>query len=172
MKSPLENSGPSDHPASHAGKVVALFLHEAHGAPPRSVEDAIAITDRGLQGDSHARSPSGGSRQVLVVSVDDLAAVGLQPGNLREQITVDLPGLMDLPPGTLLEIGEAALRITRDCEPCTHIGELLERPDRDGFRRALTGHRGMLAKVEQVSSDGRVAVGDPVRVARQAGSLV
>lgn len=154
------------------GKVLALFLQAAHGERPRAVAQATALLGRGLEGDLHGKRLSGDPRQVLLVDAGDLALLGLKPGDLREQIVVDLPGLMALPLGARLEVGEVVLEIGGECEPCTHIGELLGRPDRSAFRRDLVGHRGMLVRVVQLHGGGRIAVGDPVRVVETAAASV
>ena len=152
------------------GEVVALFLKEAHRRPPAPVSEALALLDRGLAGNLHSADAPGGDRQVLLADVDDLSSLDLKPGALREQITVRMPELMGLASGERLEVGEAVLEITEACEPCTHIGRLLGRPDRESFRLALIGHRGMLARVVGVRGRGRIAVGDPVRVTQGASS--
>ena len=146
------------------GKVVALFLQDAHGERPRAVSQARALLEQGLEGDLHGKRHPGNPRQVLLVDAGDLAPLGLQPGDLREQITVDMPDLMSLPWGAQLEVGEAVLEISGECEPCSRIGVLLDHPDRAAFRWSLEGHRGMLAGVVQLHGLGRIAVGDQVRV--------
>lgn len=145
------------------GEVVALFLLEQHGAPLRPVAQATAIVQQGLAGDLHSGGKPGRSRQVLLMDAADLALMGLKPGELREQITVRMEGLMALSPSARLQVGEAVLEIGGPCEPCTHIGELLRQPDREAFRVALIGHRGMLARVVEVRGAGRIRVGDAVR---------
>ena len=152
------------------GQVGALFQMTAHGSRPRPVTDVKALVDRGLEGDLHSDGLPGKARQVLLVDAGDLSTLGLEPGDLREQITVSMPGLMNAPPGSLLAIGEAVLEIIGPCDPCTHIGGLLDRPDVEDFRETLVGRRGMLARVSGLQGEGRIAVGDPVRVSGPARS--
>jgi MOSC domain-containing protein YiiM len=111
------------------GKVVALQLKRGHWAALEPV-DAVEAT-----------------------------WIGLRPGDLREQVTVELPGLMSLAPGTRLRVGQAVLELTGRCEPCTHIGEHVGVDDPEAFRERLVGRRGMLARV---SEPGPIRVGDPV----------
>lgn len=150
--------------------MVSLQLHEAHGRPLRPVEEARALPDHGLAGDVHARP--GGRRSVLLADVRTLAALGLSPGDLREQLTVDLPGLDRLPAGTLIEVGEVVLELTGPCAPCRHIGELLGRDDPEAFRRELLGRRGMLAWVRAATAEGRLRVGDALVVVTGGPSTV
>jgi MOSC domain-containing protein YiiM len=145
---------PGDMPS---GRVVALQLKRDHREPLHAV-DAVEASARGLDGDAHA-GREGGKRQVLLTAEDDLRELSLQPGDLREQVTVELPGLMSLPIGTRLRVGDAVLELTGECEPCTHIGEHLGVEDREGFRGRLRGRRGMLARV---AAAGTIKVGDPV----------
>jgi MOSC domain-containing protein YiiM len=128
----------------------------------------VALADRGLAGDVHARPAS--RRSVLLVDIRTLEALGLAPGELREQVTVDFPGLDELREGTMLLVGEAVLEVTGPCEPCRHIGELLGVGDPERLRRALVGRRGVLARVRSVQEHGRIRTGDPVRVSGAAGS--
>ncbi|HEX2025377.1 MAG TPA: MOSC domain-containing protein [Actinomycetota bacterium] len=141
-----------------SGQVVSLQVKRGHWRPLEPIA-SVEATSRGLDGDKHA-GREGGKRQVLLTDEDDLRDLDLKPGDLREQVTLRLPGLMSLAAGTRLEIGGAVLELTGRCEPCTHIGEHLERSDREAFRDRLRGRRGMLARV---AVPGRIEVGDPVR---------
>ncbi|HEX2032447.1 MAG TPA: MOSC domain-containing protein, partial [Actinomycetota bacterium] len=85
-------------------RVVALQVNPGRHLAMES-RTAVQATDRGIEGDVHAGRR--GKRQVLLVDATDLEAVGLRPGDLREQVTVDLPGLMALPAGTSLAVGDA-----------------------------------------------------------------
>jgi MOSC domain-containing protein YiiM len=144
------------------GEVVSLQLKRGHWTALEPVE-MVDATTIGLDGDRHAGREEG-KRQVLLTDAGDLRTLGLRPGDLREQVTVELPGLMSLTPGTRLRIGEAVLELTGRCEPCTHIGEHVGVEDREAFRERLVGRRGMLARV---SEPGPIRVGDLVE---RAGS--
>lgn len=146
------------------GRVVSIQLLQAHGQPPQPVPEAIAVPGQGLEGDLHGKTREDGKRQVLLMDTETLDALGLSPGDLRDQVTLELPGLQRLPAGTRLRVGEAELELTGPCEPCTHIGDVLGREDREGFRWSLEGRRGVLARVVAVEGDGRIRVGDPAAV--------
>jgi MOSC domain-containing protein YiiM len=140
--------------------VVSLQLHERHGVHPRPVESATPIVGGGLAGDSHARKKR---RAVVIVDRAALDANGLAFGDLREQITIaGLPEVSTLPPGTTLRIGAATLRVTGECEPCAHIGELNGRSDPAAFQALLAHRRGASCTV--VAAEGAIRVGDPVEV--------
>jgi MOSC domain-containing protein YiiM len=139
------------------GTVVSLQMKRDHWAPLETVE-AVEATPLGLDGDRHAGRENG-PRQILLMAVEDLRDLGLRPGDLREQVTVDLPGLMSLAAGTRLKVGPAVLELTGECTGCTHIGEHVGVEDPEVFRQRLVGRRGMLARVAE---PGRIQVGDAV----------
>jgi len=141
-----------------SGRVVALHVRtEKHGAPT-PVAELVGRVDGGLEGDVHSHRSS---RAVLVVDHATLDALGLAPGDLREEITIQgLPDVTNLPVDSELRVGGVTLRVNGPCEPCTHIGELLGVPDREAFRQSLLGRRGALCTVTAVS--GPIRVGDPV----------
>jgi MOSC domain-containing protein YiiM len=145
-------------------RVVSLQLHEGQGKPMRAVDAADARVGGGLEGDSHAHRSK---RAVTVVDLSAHEAVGVRPGDLREQITVEgLPKLGDLPQGTELRIGAITLRVNGRCDPCTHIGEMNGVADPNEFQAMLEGRRGLVCNV--VAADGPVRVGDEVSVTEMA----
>jgi MOSC domain-containing protein YiiM len=110
------------------------------------------IEDLGVEGDHHARPRS--SRQVLLMAEENCDAFGLRSGEVRENIVTRGLDLQNLAAGTQLEIGTAALEITKDCEPCSFIDGL-----RPGLRAQMERRRGMLARVIR---SGEIRVGDKI----------
>src|SRR6059058_5171869 len=110
-----------------------------------------AIAGRGLEGCAHANPPK---REVLFVSKQHLDSVDVDPGAIRENITVDGDDVEKWPIGQRVRAGEAEFEITMVCDPCHRMDEL-----RDGLRAELQGKRGMLARVTR---GGEIAVGDDV----------
>ena len=145
--------------ARDVGRVVSLQTKGQHFAALEAVE-SFRATSLGLEGDKHAGREEG-KRQILLAEAGDLLHLDLKPGDLREQVTVDLPGLMSLAVGTRVRIGDALVELTGPCEPCTHIGEHLGAEDVEEMRRRLVGRRGMLARVV---GEGAIRRGDPVAV--------
>ena len=143
-----------------SGRVAALHIRtEKHGTPT-PVAEVVVRVGGGVEGDVHAHRTS---RAVLVIDRATLDALGLAPGDLREEITIEgLPDVTNLPAESELRIGGVTLRVSGPCEPCTHIGELLGVADREAFRQSLVGRRGALCTVSAVS--GPIRVGDPVDV--------
>jgi MOSC domain-containing protein YiiM len=110
-----------------------------------------AIVGLGMEGCAHANPPR---REVLFASREHLDAVGVDPGAIRENLTVDGADVQDWPVGQRLRAGGAVFEITMVCDPCHRMDEL-----REGLRAELEGRRGMLARVVET---GEVAVGDEI----------
>ena len=91
---------------------------------------------------------------VLLVSKEHLDAVGVEPGAIRENVTVEGVNVHDWPVGQRIRVGEAVLEVTMVCDPCHKMDAL-----RDGLRSELDGRRGMLA---HVVDGGEIALGDVV----------
>jgi MOSC domain-containing protein YiiM len=141
-------------------RVVGLQLHERHGERPRAVAEVIGRVSGGIEGDSHVHSAK---RAVVIVDRSTHEALGLHPGDLREQITIDgLPGVSALAADTELRVGGLILRVNGDAAPCLHIGELVGVDDVVAFQASLVGRRGATCTV--VAADGPVRIGDAVEV--------
>jgi MOSC domain-containing protein YiiM len=110
-----------------------------------------AIAGRGLEGCAHANPPK---REVLFVSKEHLDSVDVEPGAIRENITVEGDDVEKWPIGQRVRVGGAQFEITMVCDPCHRMDEL-----REGLRAELQGKRGMLARVVE---SGEIAVGDEV----------
>jgi MOSC domain-containing protein YiiM len=110
-----------------------------------------AISGQGLEGCAHANPPK---REVLFVSKEHLDAVGVAPGAIRENLTVEGDDVERWSVGQRVRAGEAVFEITMVCDPCHRMDEL-----REGLRAELQGRRGMLARVVE---SGEVAVGDEI----------
>jgi len=108
-----------------------------------------ALEGRGFEGCAHANPPK---REVLFVSQEHLDSLELQPGVIRENITVAGDDVERWPIGQRVRAGAAVFEITMVCDPCERMEAL-----RPGLRERLEGKRGMLARVVE---GGEVAVGD------------
>jgi molybdopterin adenylyltransferase len=112
-----------------------------------------AIKGFGLEGCAHANPPR---REVLFASREHLDSVGVDPGAIRENLTVDGADVQAWPVGQQVRVGDAVFEITMVCDPCHRMDEL-----RQGLRAELDGRRGMLARVVE---GGEVAVGDEIHL--------
>jgi MOSC domain-containing protein YiiM len=143
-----------------SGRVISLQMRTQKHLDPVAVDEMVGRVGGGIEGDVHGQRTS---RAVLVVDRATLDDLGLEAGDLREEITIEgLPDVTGLPEGTDLRIGGVTLRVNGPCEPCLHIGELLGVPDREAFRASLVGRRGALCTVAGATAP--IRVGDPVEV--------
>ena len=184
------------HPArALAGRLVAVMIADGDGFGTRSVEGATVdfegfVID-GLRGERHrghvraadARvpwyprgTPIRNSRQVSIVSVEDLAAIAaaldvaeLGPEWLGANLVVEgIPSLSMLPRGRRLALPQGAVFAVEDQNaPCIVTGRAVARqcPGREGldfaFVKAARRLRGLVGWVER---GGVVRVGDAISV--------
>jgi MOSC domain-containing protein YiiM len=132
-------------------ELVGIWRAPARRVPMESLEAAEIVED-GVDGCAHRRA---GKRSVLFVAAEDLDAVGVEPGVVRENFTVRGADLMRWPVGQRVAVGEAEFEVSMVCDPCHLMEEI-----RPGLQAEIDGRRGMLASVV---TPGRVAVGDAVR---------
>lgn len=153
----------------HAGRLDAILLRPARGAPVLQPGAAIAIADKGLSGDRTAAGRGGSKRQVTLVQAEHLGVVAallqrdaIAAADLRRNLVIS--GLNLLAAKTLfadrplrLAIGdEVELEVSGPCEPCSKMEERLG----TGGYNALRGHGGVTARILR---GGRLSVGDAVR---------
>ncbi len=141
-----------------SGTIVNLHIARVKGAPSDPVQTAHAISSEGLEGD-RSRNPRN-LRQVLVMDQETLDHFGLQPGQVKENITVIGLDLSQARQGNVFFIGDednhVTLEVTGDCEPCQKMDALIP-----GLREEIFGRRGILTVVLQ---GGQISVGDPIRL--------
>jgi MOSC domain-containing protein YiiM len=126
----------------------------------KAVEEVSAIAGNGLMGCRHARS--GSSRQVLMIDGETLDALGLAPGDVKENLTMRGMRLNDLSMGQQIQIGDVVVEVTGPCEPCARMDEI-----RAGLQQELDGRRGILCRV---LTTGTIRKGDSVRPAQVAAT--
>ncbi|WP_244328113.1 MOSC domain-containing protein [Roseibium sp. RKSG952] len=122
------------------------------------IVDVAMISTSGLDGD-RGRS---GKRAVTLIQQEHLAAIGsylgqgaVAPEILRRNLVVSGINLAALK-GREVQVGEAILRFTVICAPCSRMEEALGK----GGYSAVRGHGGWCAEVVQ---PGRVRLGDAVQ---------
>ena len=136
------------------GTITNLHIARVKGTPSDPVQKATAISGLGLEGDRSAYE--GNIRQVLFVDKEILDGFGLEPGQVKENITVTGLNVAQVQPGQVFTIGDVTLEAVGDCEACGKMDAI-----RMGLKDELQGKRGMLAKV---INGGGIKVGDSVRV--------
>ena len=134
--------------------VVGLFISPARKSGiSEARERVLAVESQGFAGCAHANPPR---REVLLASKEHLDVVGVAPGAIRENVTVEGADVQTWPVGQRVRIGSALLEITMVCDPCQRMDDL-----RAGLRAELDDRRGMLA---HIVAGGEIALGDPIEL--------
>lgn len=154
------------------GIVESLHIAAAAGAEMQSVDHALAVQGRGIDGDRYfdgrgtwSVRPGAGRHVTLIESeaIDALArdyGIAIAGGQARRNIVTRRVALNHLV-GKEFYVGEVRLRGMRLCEPCAHLGRLT-------VPAALRGlaHRGGLRA--DLLPGGLIRVGD--RVSRSSAT--
>ena len=169
------------HRFPRAGRIEAIVLRRGREQPAASVPFALALADRGLEGDRGAARPpgrpGGGKRQVTLIQAEHLPLIRAWTGvdvdavALRRNLVVS--GINLLSQHALFADQPLQVRLGRDvlivvtgpCDPCSRMEALLG----PGGYNAMRGHGGTTARVIQ---GGTIAVGDAVMVEPGAAGLV
>ncbi|MBO0753560.1 MAG: hypothetical protein J2P53_15680, partial [Bradyrhizobiaceae bacterium] len=86
--------------------VTDLFVKRAH----REGMERVSGLEFGPEGIATG-VPCSPLRQVLITSRTVTQECGLVPGDLRENVVVDMDGFYDLPSGVVVRIGQALVRL-------------------------------------------------------------
>jgi hypothetical protein len=135
------------------GEIRYLFRKPSSNEPMVSETELELVKEKGIVGD---KSFGSRKRQVLIVDEEILLKYSLIPGDLRENIVSADLRISELTDKSVIQIGDAVLKITGDCAPCAYIYDIQE-----GLQDEIRGNRGVLAVVQQGSV---INVGDPIRV--------
>jgi MOSC domain-containing protein YiiM len=142
------------------GRVEAIFLAAAHGAPPREVPEATGVPGRGLEGDRHFDDPDAGDITLIekeaIERLNVEHGVDLSLGGSRRQVLVRGVDLADFV-GRRFRVGEIECEGEERCEPCNHLAELV------GTQAVLKGllHTGLRAGIVK---GGTIRAGDGVEL--------
>ena len=137
------------------GSITNLHIARVKGTPSDPVQEANAISGLGLEGDRSAYE--GNTRQVLLVDKAILDEADLNPGQVKENITVTGLDLSGVKAGQVLSIGDSVtMEVVGDCEACGKMDAI-----RMGLKDSLDGKRGTLAKV---LNGGAINIGDSVNI--------
>jgi MOSC domain-containing protein YiiM len=133
-------------------EIVGIWRSSARRGRMEALESAQVVED-GLDGCAHRRA---GKRSVLFVAAEDLEALDVAHGAVKENFTVRGADVMKWPVGQRVAAGEAEFEISMVCDPCHLMEEI-----RPGLQAELEGRRGMLASVVKT---GSVNLGDELRL--------
>ena len=166
--------------------VLAVARDDGHRFSKPIRDEIVLVEGLGIEGDAHAgvtvqhlsrlaRTPDAPNlRQVHLFAsemLDELATRGFEvaPGEVGENVTTRGIDVLELPTGTLLHLGDAAVvEVTGLRNPCAQLDENIQR----GLRAALLAldadgsllRRGGIMGVVRLG--GVVRPGDPIRIER------
>ena len=137
------------------GTIVNIHLARVKETPSDPVQEATALSGKGLEGDRSCKE--GNVRQVLVMDKETLDELELRPGQIKENITTTGLDLSQTNVGQVLFIGDqVTMELVGECEPCGKMDAI-----RPGLRQTIDHRRGMLATV---INGGPIKVGDSIRI--------
>ena len=137
------------------GNITNLHIARIKETPSDPVQEATAISGIGLEGDRSAFE--GSKRQVLFMDKETLDEFGLNPGQVKENITVTGLDLSRTKAGPAFLPGyDVTMGRVGECAPCGKMD-----PIQPGLMSKTAGRRGMLAKV---INGGNIKVGDSVKI--------
>ena len=137
------------------GTIVNLHIARIKGTPSDPVEEATAISAKGLEGDRSCSERN--VRQVLFMDQETLNKFGLKPGQVKENITTTGLDLSQIQPGQVFFVGDqVTMEAVGECEPCGKMDAI-----RPGLRTEINHRRGQLAVV---INGGSIKVGDSIRL--------
>lgn len=136
------------------GKVVSLNISEKRGVEKTQVFSVNAIEGFGIEGDGHAGA---WDRQVSVFPIEALEKVPsdkieeVKSGGFTENITISGVSLDDLNVGTVIQIGEAIIKIL-------HIGKEEYKEHSRPYIVSREGRFGIVVK------SGEINIGNSVEI--------
>ncbi len=153
---------------SRPGRLEAIFVRPARGAPVLQPPECRVLEGLGLEGDRSAGGRGAGKRQVTLFQAEHLPVIAaflrhtvIDPAALRRNLVISGVNLLaarslfaDRPVRLLLG-PDVVLEVTGPCEPCSKMADRLG----PGAYNALRGHGGVTARVLR---EGKITVGDSV----------
>lgn len=142
---------------AQSGKVRLIIVRPERRQAPVVLNEVEAVAEVGLQGD-HYKS-KGGKRQVTLIAQEHLDGVASMLGKdkvdpllTRRNIVTKGINLLALK-GKQFQIGEAILKYTGECHPCSRMEENFG----TGGYNAMRGHGGITCKI---ISSGKIQIDD------------
>lgn len=150
---------------TETGSIISINI-SAGGVPKFPVPEAF-VSRSGIFGDSHndKRHHGGADRAVSVFSIERIRALQeeghpIGTGTTGENLTVIGVDWDLVVPGSLLEVGEVELEVTRYTTPCRTIRESFT--DGKFMRMSQKHHPGWSRVYARVTREGVIRAGDEV----------
>ena len=135
-------------------RVIALFRPGPQGEPMEPLDRVEVLENFGFKGDRKARP--GSKRQVLIMASETICDLGLEPGDLDENISSAGLAVDELRRGQRIRIGNVLLETTIERPACHKLDAL-----RPGLSETTRHRRGMMAVVLR---GGEIHVGDTIEM--------
>jgi len=141
-------------------RIIAVCRSEKKGTKKEDIARGVLKENYGLIGDAHADHSTHRHVSLLAMeSINEMRSQGFDvgPGDFAENLTCEGVGLVSLPIGTRISIGEETiLEITQIGKEC-HTGCAIYRQ----IGKCIMPKRGVFAKVVR---GGVVRIGDAIRI--------
>jgi MOSC domain-containing protein YiiM len=144
-------------------------INVSNGGVPKLPRDSAAIREGGVEGDRQRNLDVHGGpyRAVCLYSRELIAALReeghpIAPGAIGENLTLSGVDWALMTTGAQLEIGEVVLQLTTCAAPCRTIRGAFR--DGNSIRVSQKRHPGWSRWYARVVKEGRVSIGDPVRL--------
>ena len=147
-------------------KIIAVSKSKKKGTKKTNIVEGVLKENYGLVGDAHADSDT--HRQVSLLAVESIDKIQIQgfnvvPGDFAENLTTEGIGLLSIPVGAHIRIGEeVVLELAQVGKEC-HGGCAIYRQ----IGKCIMPKEGIFARVIK---GGGVKAGDMVRVLEEKGS--
>ena len=150
-----------------AGRVTGL--QRSNGGVPKLPVESAVVSAQGMEGDRqrNRRFHGGPTRALCLYSlerIDGLVAEGhpIEPGAVGENVTIAGLPWERVRPGARLDIGAVEVEVTSYTAPCANIAAAFL--DGRFVRISQKAHPGWSRVYVRILREGRIRVGDPVRL--------
>ncbi len=105
---------------NNTGRIVAISVSKKKGIPKTNVDQAVLLSEWGIDGDVHAGK---WHRQVSLLAIESIEkmrekGLNVRPGAFAENITTEFVNIPELKVGDHIMIGDAELEITQIGKEC------------------------------------------------------
>ena len=155
-------------PAKKSNATIVSLNVSSGGVPKLPVSEA-RVTVMGMEGDrqKHTQIHGGPDKALCLYAMELIEALQknghpIVPGSIGENVTIRGLDWSNIEPGTVLQLGEVEVRVTRFTTPCNQIRGAFA--DGDYRRVAEDVSPGQSRVYARVLREGTLRVGDAVRL--------
>jgi len=144
-------------------------INVSNGGVPKRPRESAAVARGGVEGDRQRdlEHHGGPERAVSLYSLELIEALRseghpITAGAIGENLTIGGVDWPAMTPGRRLQVGEVSLELTSYAAPCNNIARAFS--DARVARVSQKVHAGWSRLYARVLKEGRLRVGDPVRI--------